>query len=136
MTTARTRLLGTAQSDPPSGGEEIAPILGFRRTAYWLSGAVLLVASVASGLTFGVDGVLTGPAAMNGSARGTALVLLVLTVPLLAVAMVLAARGSVGAVIVWLGALAHIAYNAQLFLYGTPFNHLFLMYVAMLGLSV
>jgi len=72
---------------------------------------------------------------MNGSARGTALVLLVLTSPVMAAAMLLAARGSVRAIVVWLGALASVLYNAQMLLYGTPFNQLFLFYVAMLGLS-
>jgi hypothetical protein len=103
---------------------------------YWLSGALLLVVCAASGLTFFGDGILTGPAVMNGSARGTALVLLVLTAPVMVVAMAIATRGSVRAVTVWLGALGVIVYNAQMFLYATPFNQLFLLYVAMLGLSV
>jgi hypothetical protein len=56
--------------------------------------------------------------------------------PVLAAAMFLAVRGSIRAVVVWLGALAATLYNAQMLLYATPFNSLFLLYVAMLGLSV
>ena len=53
----------------------------------WLSGALLLVTDVAAGLTaFG--GFLRGPPEMMGSARGTAIVQLVVTGPVLAVAMV------------------------------------------------
>jgi hypothetical protein len=101
----------------------------------WLSGILLLVTDVAAGLTaFG--GFLTGPAAMIGSAKGTAIVLLLATTPVTAVAMTLAARGSARAVVVWLGGLGTILYNAQMFVYGTPLNSLFLLYVAALGLSV
>ena len=101
----------------------------------WLSGALLLVSGVAAGLTaFG--NFLSGPPAMMGSARGTAVVLLLVTGPVLAVAMAMGVRGSARATVVWLGALAAVVYNAQMLLYGTPFNSLFLLYVAMLGLSV
>ena len=103
--------------------------------ALWLSAALLLVIVVAAGLTaFGHF--LSGPPVMMGSARGTAIVLLLVTGPVLAVAMAMAARGSARAVVVWLGALAAVLYNAQMLVYGTPFNSLFLLYVAMLGFSV
>lgn len=100
-----------------------------------LSGVLGVVTVVAAGLTAFGD-FLTGPAAMVGSARGTAIVLLLVATPTLVAAMALAARGSLRAVMVWLGSLAAILYNAQMLLYGTPFNNLFLFYTAMLGLSV
>src|SRR5215510_10434684 len=56
------------------------------RAPYWLSGALAAVAVVACGLTLYLPDVLHGPAAMNGSARGTALVLLVAGLPALMVA--------------------------------------------------
>ena len=104
--------------------------------ALWLSGALLLAVSVAAGMTFFADGILSGTPAMNGSARGTALVFLVVTTPVMVAAMILAGRGSVRALVVWLGALGVCAYNAQLFLYATPFNEVFLVYVALLALSI
>jgi hypothetical protein len=104
--------------------------------ASWLSGALVLVIGLAAGMTFFADGTLSGTAAMNGSARGTALVFLVVTAPALVVAMILADRGSVRALVVWLGALMVSVYNAQMFLYATPFNQLFLAYVAVLALSI
>jgi hypothetical protein len=79
---------------------------------------------------------LRGPAAMNGSARGTALVMLVGGVPLLVGAMLAARRGSTRAIVLWLGAIAYLAYNAVMLLLGTPFNPLFLLYDAILGLSI
>lgn len=100
----------------------------------WLSGALVVVTGIGAGLTAFGD-VLAGPPVMVGSARGTAFVLLFVTAPALALATAMAARGSVRAVVLWLGTLAAILYNAQMLLYGTPFNNLFLLYTAMLGLS-
>ena len=95
----------------------------------------LLLAAIAVGAaapTWLVDGVLTGPAAMNGSARGTAVVVLLVAVPLLVVATF---RDGLAARAVAVGATAYLLYNAVLFCFATPFNRLFLLYVAMLGLA-
>jgi hypothetical protein len=101
-----------------------------------LAGALALVAASAAAVTFFWDGVLTGPAVAVGNARGTALMVLVLGVPVLVGATVRTARGSARALLVWLGATAYLLYNAVMFLFATPFNHLFLLYVAMLALSL
>jgi hypothetical protein len=103
---------------------------------YWVSGSLGFITAMAAAITFFVPGVLRGPAVMNGSARGTALVLLVVAVPALALSMLVAATGSARAVIAWLGATAYIAYNSVLFLFATPFNSIFLLYVATLSLSM
>ena len=105
------------------------------RSTYWLSAALALVAAAVGAATFLIPGVLRGPAVMNGSARGTALVVLVVAVPALLLSMRWAAAGSVRALIVWLGAIAYIAYQAVLFTFATPFNQLFLLYLAMFALS-
>ena len=73
---------------------------------------------------------------MNGSARGTALVMLVVGIPVLLVAMVLAARGSLRAQVVWLGTSGYFAYNGVMFVLGTPLNQLYLAYEAVIGLAV
>ena len=52
-----------------------------RGAAYWLSGGLALAAAVSSVPTFVAAGVLRGTAVMNGSARGTALVVLLIGVP-------------------------------------------------------
>jgi hypothetical protein len=106
------------------------------RIGYWLSGSLAVVAAIAAAGTALVPGVLRGTAVMNGSARGTALVVLVIAVPALALAMWFAARGSARAQIVWLGAAGYILYNSTLFLFATPFNQLFLLYVAMMSLGI
>jgi MYXO-CTERM domain-containing protein len=86
-------------------------------------------------LTFLLPGVLQGTAVMNGSARGTALAVLLLGVPVLAVSMALARAGSARAVLCWLGAAGFVLYNSVMFLFATPFNRLFLLDVAMLALA-
>jgi hypothetical protein len=111
-------------------------VLPIGKTAYWLSGSLAIVATIAAAGTALVPGVLRGTAVMNGSARGTALVVLLIAVPALAAAMWFAARGSARAQVVWLGAVGYILYNSVLFLFMTPFNNLFLLYVAMMSLAI
>lgn len=118
----------------PTESRATDPIL--RRAPYVLSAAAAAATVAAALPTLAVDGLLHGPAAMNGSARGTALVMAVLAVPVLVVSMLRARRGSHRAVPVWAGALAYLVYNAVMLLFGTPFNAAFLLYVATLSLSL
>lgn len=103
--------------------------------AVTLSVLAAVAALAASGASLIFGDALRGPAAMNGSLQGTALVLIVITLPVLASSMALAARGSTIALLGWLGALTSIAYQGVLFAYATPFNAFFFLYVATLSLS-
>ena len=97
----------------------------------------LALATAAAALaTLLVPDLLTGTPVMNGSARGTALVALVVGAPALTIAARLARRGSVRALAVTTGVSAYLVYNAVMFVFGTPFNPAFPLYVAMLGLGV
>jgi hypothetical protein len=121
---------GLAQSRTGTAPGPTAP-----RGAVGLGRVLVPVGLVAAAATLWWPDLLTGTAVMNGSARGTALVVLVLAVPLLALAL----RGR-GPHTTWtwasaLGATAYLLYNAVLFAFATPFNHVFLVYVAMLGLA-
>jgi hypothetical protein len=119
-----------------TGHIERTPVAELTLTTYLLSGALALVAALAGLTTFFASNLLRGPAVMNGSARGTALVVFALAVPLLALAMFGASRGSTRAIILWLGAAAYILYNSLLFLFLTPANQLFLLYIAQLSLAL
>ena len=99
--------------------EATRPVLRRGGAAYWLSGLLAATVVVTCLLTYLVPGVLRGTAGMTGSARGTALVMLLLGVPVLS----------------WLGAAAFMLYNSVMFLFATPFNRLFLFDVAMLALA-
>lgn len=112
--------------------ERVADLVVPRR----LSGMLAMAATVAGVVTAWTPGVLSGPAAMNGSARGTALVVVFLGVPALMAGMLLDSAGRRIGFPVWLGALAFLAYQGVLFLFATPFNELFLVYVAMLSTAV
>ena len=99
--------------------------------------ALLGIASAlaAAGTAF-IPDILSGTAVMNGSARGTALVVLLVGVPVLTGSVLAARRGSTRGLAVWLGTVSYLTYNAVMFCFATPFNRLFPLYVAMLSLSI
>lgn len=109
---------------------------GVSRRTRRLVTAVAALVVLAAVPTFLVDGILNGTPVMDGSARGTALTMLVLALPVLVVGLVGASRGSVRGGAALLGALGYLTYNATLLVYATPFNQLFLVYVALLGSSL
>ena len=126
---------GAAPAPAPRAGRPVV-----RPAAHLLGGLLAAVTAGACLPTAFADGVLRGPAVMNGSARGTALVLLLAGVPLL-VACPLAvrrasARWALRALLAWVGVAGYVVYNAVMLLFGTPFNSLFLLYDAMLGLGI
>ena len=98
--------------------------------------ASALTAFAAGAWTLWDDGLLGGPAAMQGSARGTSLVVVALGVPVLLASVLAVRRGSEMALVGWAGATLYLVYNAVLLLFLTPFNGAFLLYVAMLGTAL
>jgi hypothetical protein len=86
--------------------------------------------------TFLSEESIAGPAAAVGCARGTALVVAVVATPMMVGSMLLAMRGSLRAVVVWLGAAGYLLYNAFVLLFATPYNRFFLLYVAMFSLAL
>jgi uncharacterized protein (TIGR03382 family) len=121
----------------------VRPMLEARTAVDWVGRAPLAL-SVALALDTFAAAVtallfreaLRGPAVTIGNMQGTAVVLLVVTLPVLIASMALVSRGVTVAVIGWLGAVGSIAYQSVLFLFGTPFNAFFFLYVAMLSLSI
>ncbi len=126
------KVVGPAQETSRPG---LSRVIGPGGAAWWLSAGLAVTAAASSLLTFAVPAVLRGTAVMNGSARGTALVVLLAGVPALACSMLLAARGSAAAVITWLGAAGFLLYNSLMFVFATPANRLFPLYLAMLALA-
>ena len=118
----------------PAGNIRKTEWISFRSVPFVISIMAATMSAIAAGLTLFVPDVLRGPAVMNGSARGTAVVALFVAVPLLLVSMVAVARGATRPVILAVGATAYLVYNAVLFLFLTPINELFLCYVAMFAL--
>jgi hypothetical protein len=90
---------------------------------------------LAAGATFFAPSLLTGPPVTNANAYGTTLIMLMIGLPTLAVAASLGRAGSWRGIVVTIGALAYLAYNDFLLLFATPFNGLFLVYVAAMSLT-
>jgi hypothetical protein len=101
-----------------------------------MSALLGVVSALAAAGTAFIPDVLSGTAVMNGSARGTALVVLLVAVPVLAASVRAARRGSARGLAVWVGIAAYLTYNAVMFCIATPFNRLFPLYIAMLSLSI
>ncbi|MGB7982656.1 MAG: hypothetical protein WCF36_17890 [Candidatus Nanopelagicales bacterium] len=113
-------------------GRDLAP----SSLARGLSVALAAATIAAAAPTLLMSDLLNGPAVMNGSARGTALVMLVLGVPLLITSMLGTRRGITWALPLWIGAIAYLLYNGFMLLFATPFNSLFLLYVATFSLAL
>ena len=126
----------TAHADESGTELRSTSVARFPRHVYVLSAALAVVGALATALTYFDPGVLLGPAVTNGNARGTALVMLAAAIPILLYAMWRAHQGSWRATFLWLGALFYLAYNAFLLLFLTPFNALFLLYVATQSLAL
>jgi hypothetical protein len=103
------------------------------RAPWVLSWLLIVVTAIATTTALALPDLLHGPAVMVGSMRGTALVVLAAAVPVLVVGMAYARRDSLLGLVAWIGSVAFIAYQGWMFLFGLPFNSLFLVYVAMLA---
>ena len=106
------------------------------RHVFVLSLVLAVVAAVTAALTYFIPDILTGPPVTNGNARGTALVMMSVAVPVLPLSVWMAARGSWRAMYFWMGSVFYLAYNAFLLLFLTPFNRLFLLNVATASLAL
>lgn len=103
---------------------------------YLLSSLLAFAALVASAAGFLITDLFQQDnPALGGNARGTALVILVIAVPALVIAMILAKRGSLRARLVWLGVLTYIFYNSFYFTFSATFHRFFLAFLLMLSLA-
>jgi len=93
--------------------------------------SLVVLAAVVNGLngalTALLPDLLNGPPVMNGSARGTGLIMALVGMPALLGATWLAVRGSWRGLLAVIGLLAYLLYNDVLLLFATPFNRLFLV---------
>jgi hypothetical protein len=106
------------------------------KTAVILSFLIAMLASIASagGLLFG--GIYRDNAFVRTTWLGNDAVTLFLAVPILVAGLVFSRGGFLRAQLVWLGALDYMLYNYAFYLFGAAFNAFFLIYAAILGLSI
>ena len=107
-----------------------------RASELWLSGLILLL-----GLPVHLIGLLhpsiyRDPAVLLPQNLGTDLVTLLVGIPLLAVTTLAMHRGSLRARVLWLGTLGLLVYVYGMYALGVRWNPLFLVYVALFGLSL
>jgi hypothetical protein len=106
------------------------------RSCYRASALVGVLLGVVAGVGLFVPGLYQDNTAFAATAfRGTDLVSLAVALPVLAGSQWLASRGSRRALLVWLGGLAYVAYT-YLYSFAIAWNRLFLVYVALLSLSL
>ncbi|HEX6508362.1 MAG TPA: hypothetical protein VF221_12080 [Chloroflexota bacterium] len=96
--------------------------------------AILLFTAAVTGLFF--PGIYRDSPDWAAQARGVNLVDLLFALPTLIASLLLSARGSRRARVVWLGVLGYVLYNAVIVAFTIAFNPLFLVYVGLLSLSV
>lgn len=103
------------------------------RAPWVLSSLLLAAGAVSAAAAIALPDLIHGPAVMVGSMRGTAMVVLVLGLPILVLTMVAARRGHLAGIAGWIGSVAFLAYQGWMFVFAVPFNGLFLVYTAMLA---
>jgi hypothetical protein len=101
-----------------------------------LSAILIGLLAAASGVGLFVDGLYQDPAPVAAMFRGYDLIALIIIAPLLAVTLLPALRRSVRAQLLWTGGLAYAVYHSALYVFGTEFNDIFLLHVAVFSLSV
>jgi len=101
-----------------------------------LSRALLVVAGIAGLVSVAAPTILRDAPAYAGNALGTYVVILVVALPVMALAMRTASLGSLRAHFVWLGTVCYLFYASVLSSFSLRFNALFLVYVASFSLAV
>lgn len=95
---------------------------------------VLTVVATAVGLL--VPGFYRDAPVLIPQLYGQDLLTLVVVVPALAISLYYAVRGSLRAYIIWLGVTGYLLYTYASYAFMTAFNELYLVYVALLGLTL
>ena len=106
------------------------------KTIVYLSVAIVVLALVASAGGLLIEDLYRDNAFVTTTWLGNDAVTLFLAIPILVSAMVFSRRGSLRAQLIWLGALDYMLYNYAFYLFGAAFNDFFLIYAALLGLSI
>ena len=101
-----------------------------------LSILIAILATIASAGGLLLDGLYRDNAFVTTTWLGNDAITLFLAVPILIAAMIISNRGSLKAQLIWMGALDYMLYNYAFYLFGAAFNWFFLLYAALLALSI
>jgi hypothetical protein len=106
------------------------------KSAYVLSSTIAILAAIAAAGGLFIDDLYRDNRLVTLTWFGNDWVTLIVAVPILVIALILSARGSQRAQLVWLGMLDYTLYNFGFYLFGSAYNRFFLIYVALLALSI
>lgn len=106
------------------------------KTAFVLSMLIAALAVIASAGGLFLKGLYRDNAFVTTTWLGNDAVTLFLAVPILMAALYYSSQGSLKAQLIWMGALDYMLYNYAFYLFGTAFNWFFLIYTALLALSI
>jgi hypothetical protein len=109
---------------------------GRAKAPFVLSTLIAALAVFASAGGLFLDGTYRDNTWVTSAWRGNDAVTLGLAVPLLVASMLRSRLGSLRARLVWLGMLAYTLYGYAFYLFGAAFNRFFLVYAALLALSI
>src|SRR4051794_14446528 len=115
-----SRRSALAQQAAPSLVAPRMAVVNGGRLPYGCSSLLSAVSAAAALLSVLYPDILTGLPAANGNLRGTAVVMLVVAIPLVIIAMVWTARGSARGLVVWLGTVGYLGYQAVMLCFATP----------------
>ena len=104
--------------------------------AYVITTLVTILLFVSSIVGLVMEGIYGDDPLLLPQLLGQDVVSLALGVPLLVVAMWLTRRGSTRGLLLWAGALFYVVYSYTYYIFGVQFNFLFLVYIAMVSLSL
>jgi hypothetical protein len=117
------------------GAPEIKTVTPGLRIAWWLSTLIIPLAGIAAAGGLWIPDLYRNPAAIIPALQGQDLVTL-LVLPLLALALLKAVRGSSRGTIVWLGLLGYLCYTYTGAAFAYYFNRFTLLYIALFSLSI
>ncbi len=128
----RSRNLGSEDtfSDRPAEPDSVP------RSVRVLSMVLVGLLAVASAAGLLIDDVYRDPDAVRAMFRGYDLIALTIIAPALAVVLLPGFRRSVRGQLVWLALLAYSVYHSAMYVFGTTFNSIFLIHVAVFSVSV
>jgi hypothetical protein len=106
------------------------------RYAIVLSSVLVGLSVLASAGGLLIPGLYRDNAFVTSTWLGNDIVTLVVLAPLLALATVMAARGSARGYLAWLGLVDATLYTFGFYLFGAAFNALFLVYAALFGIGI
>lgn len=106
------------------------------RRPFVLSAVICVLAAAASVGGLVVEGLYRDNPFVTSASRAADAVTLAIALPLLALGMAYARRGSMRARLVWLAMLDYMLYDYAFYLFGSAFNAFFLIYTGIVALSI